>query len=807
MYKCFRCFQFFNNVDVLIRHLKHMHLLSNRDILQCEQNKCKQIFSNFSSLKRHLLTHKNINYSLQTPTEIPVTSSGIKLDEPILSEPIIVTMPDTISQFHINREQTIADLQNKSLAFCLQLYSKSTMPRKDVLNIQSIVSDLLGTVSATIRNIISNSNSNLCTGLQNDLDCILNFCNDPFMEIKSEHRIITVLKAMNLYESPKSFVILNEIADTVVRGNPTLDSKMLSIQIMPLKFQFKALFELPNVLQMTLANTEKFLADTNFANFSNGQIFHSIKLKFDSQLVIPYVLYFDDFQINNALGSHTFSICGSYYNFPTMPQYILSKLDFIFNAAFISTKDLKCCGNRTSFYHLLEELKSLEEGILIQSCDQTFKVHFVLGLVVGDNLGVNSILGFVQSFNAKRYCRACITTKDQIKIDVSENEQLLRTRIQYEDDLSNNTFQDTGVKTVCIFNELRSFHVTNNICFDIMHDVLEGICVYDICNIILGLVNDKVISLDTINSRKKFFQFGNIEIGNISQPLLMDRLQSNNLKMTASEVWCFTNFLPLMIGDLISPDVKHWKLLVLLIEIVDLLFDSSFSTFDLDKLQNVIKTHHQLYILLYGDLKPKHHFLVHYPSAIKKCGPLKFVWAMRFEAKHKDAKIYFNNITSRLNPAYTAAMKSSFCFSNFLQKYKNGFPHPFNTETFITKDLTKEEYFPIILNFENINYQSVNVSTIIHYKGIEYKQNYFLASLNEINCCIYKIKLFIYENEIIYVLCYPIEIIKFDEHFQSYETGVTQNCLKLINISYFTTLPMNLHQINNGKTYARLKKI
>ncbi|XP_054083396.1 uncharacterized protein LOC128920333 [Zeugodacus cucurbitae] len=101
-----------------------------------------------------------------------------------------------------------------------------------------------------------------------------------------------------------------------------------------------------------------------------------------------------------------------------------------------------------------------------------------------------------------------------------------------------------------------------------------------------------------------------------------------------------------IIGDLISPDVKHWKLLVLLIEIVDLLFDSSFSNFDLDKLKNLIKAHHQIYILLYGNLKPKHHFLVHYPHAIEKCGPLKFVWAMRFEAKHKDAKTYFNNITS-----------------------------------------------------------------------------------------------------------------------------------------------------------------
>jgi len=38
-------------------------------------------------------------------------------------------------------------------------------------------------------------------------------------------------------------------------------------------------------------------------------------------------------------------------------------------------------------------------------------------------------------------------------------------------------------------------------------------------------------------------------------------------------------------------------------------------------------------------LKPKFHFLVHYPYMIKEFGPVSHIWAMRYEAKHRILKI------------------------------------------------------------------------------------------------------------------------------------------------------------------------
>jgi len=48
-----------------------------------------------------------------------------------------------------------------------------------------------------------------------------------------------------------------------------------------------------------------------------------------------------------------------------------------------------------------------------------------------------------------------------------------------------------------------------------------------------------------------------------------------------------------------------------------------------------------MYTHFFNDtLKPKHHFLIHYPSIIEQSGPPRNYWCFRFEGKHKELKIY-----------------------------------------------------------------------------------------------------------------------------------------------------------------------
>ena len=57
-------------------------------------------------------------------------------------------------------------------------------------------------------------------------------------------------------------------------------------------------------------------------------------------------------------------------------------------------------------------------------------------------------------------------------------------------------------------------------------------------------------------------------------------------------------------------------------------------------------------------LTPKYHIASHYPLVMDKMGPLRNIWAMRFEAFHQSLKKYCQLNCSRVNICYSVAMKN-----------------------------------------------------------------------------------------------------------------------------------------------------
>ena len=117
--------------------------------------------------------------------------------------------------------------------------------------------------------------------------------------------------------------------------------------------------------------------------------------------------------------------------------------------------------------------------------DGEFHVHFILGLILGDNLGLNTMLDFSKSFSANYYCRFCKARKSEALELFVENRELMRTIDNYSDDVNTNNFMSTGIYGESVLNQINSFHVVTNYCVDIMHDIFEGICHYDMCHIIV----------------------------------------------------------------------------------------------------------------------------------------------------------------------------------------------------------------------------------------------------------------------------------------------------------------------------------
>jgi hypothetical protein len=105
-------------------------------------------------------------------------------------------------------------------------------------------------------------------------------------------------------------------------------------------------------------------------------------------------------------------------------------------------------------------------------------LHGTLALFSADNLGAHSVLGFLESFNARKFCRFCEASKGKKKF--LEREYMLRSQKSNDNCVSRLTEADynsssTGIKAGCILNEIPYFHVVSNHALDAVHDLLEGI--------------------------------------------------------------------------------------------------------------------------------------------------------------------------------------------------------------------------------------------------------------------------------------------------------------------------------------------
>ena len=221
-----------------------------------------------------------------------------------------------------------------------------------------------------------------------------------------------------------------------------------------------------------------------------------------------------------------------------------------------------------------------------------------------------------------------------------ENETVLRTEKSYEEDVKENNMKNTGIKEPCAFYKIRDFHITRNIAVDFMHDVLEGVCAYDLRSILYSFVFEKkYFTLEYVNGCIQSFDYGPNDNSNKPPVLKLHAFKNKlNLKCSVSEMLCLVRYFGLLFGDKVPFDDECWQLYKYLRQIIDILTSPRIIRSDAKRLEDLIKLHNELYVKLFGKLKPKFHNLIHYPSIMLKNGPVIHFWVMRFESRHREVK-------------------------------------------------------------------------------------------------------------------------------------------------------------------------
>lgn len=350
-----------------------------------------------------------------------------------------------------------------------------------------------------------------------------------------------------------------------------------------------------------------------------------------------------------------------YFLLKSLPPDLLSGLQSQLLLAVYKSDDAAAHGLDVILHPIVEEIRDLErDGIFVNTPSYQGVVKFTVLQVVGDNLGLHSVLGYIESFSGNYVCRFCKADKGKVRSLTLEDPTLLRDRNSYDSDLLTADSSQTGLKRHSVLNNLSFYHVSDNVAVDTMHDVLEGVGPYEVKLVLNSLIEQSYLTLERLNYRIRSFDYGFCDKPNKPSAISKNDLRNpeGSMRQSASQTWCLLRLLPKMIGDLIPMDSKHWELLLLLLHCMEFIFSPSLTVAATLYLSKVIEEHHSLFLELYPlHLRPKHHFMLHYPGVIRKLGPLRQFWAIRFEARHAFLKNSSNVTCNFRNICKTMAFR------------------------------------------------------------------------------------------------------------------------------------------------------
>ena len=831
IFPCFECGKSFKSGTALICHIKTIHSTVTISKYYCKVGDCIREFDRMKFFEKHVLGHDRKNgpghcqdSKRLKPDCIPVEApSNVSLHMESQSESI----QEAIDNFSVSEqtEEKISPVSyfyavsNAVVGVLAKLYKKDNVSRSLIQEIVDCMKELL---CSTLLDILQDSAMHSLQGLKcdnvSDIRCFFDIFRGMFDDLDTEHKRFKYFKQQDAYVEPSEYVVGTANVQKNVRGQIVIEPVSLTGAFIPPSKTLKKFLELPNVFEETVSYMESLDKDSDIMeNIIQGSLWQEdILPKFGDKLVFPLNMSYDDFETNKDLGSHAVvhKLGAVHIQIASLPPVFQSALENMFLTALFYTSD-KYFGLEEVFGPVLEALKELEEeGLeIVLNSGERKRVYFALCLILGDNLGINTILGLVECFRANYFCRICKVTREVTEHLVTERVDLLRTEANYEVDWRRNDTVATGIKERCMWNVLLSFFITVNIYADIMHDVIEGVGDYVMCFVIETFVKTKIFTYDELNELVQCFYYGDQEFGNKPPLITAEHVGEESLKFSATEMLCLIRYFPLMVGHKVEADNPVWKLFLMLRRIIDLLFAPTFARSDIPVLEELITQHHETYMhLSKRPLRPKFHMLLHYGRILRKVGSLKVLWAMRSEAKYKEYRQAAHATSCRKKVPVTLAVKQSLKMcTRFLSK--KGLEHKFLFSPFC--ESVDVEFLD---DYENFHHKlppgehgaTWNIVKWVNVDGTFYKPgmvvvvgtNDFFPQFGVIQI------ISISKNSEARFLIKEIVTLGFNQHLHSYHVkeDVSWDCWGFVKQqALLTYMPANKRLFFDGETYVMLR--
>lgn len=175
----------------------------------------------------------------------------------------------------------------------------------------------------------------------------------------------------------------------------------------------------------------------------------------------------------------------------------------------------------------------------------------------------------------------------------------------------------------------------------------------------------------------QFYSYGWLHRHEIPSSICLNK---RSLGQNAVQSLCLFKHLPLILYE--YRDNEHlkniWPCVISLLRVLEIIYSYEVTDELVDILTAEIRCHlASIQKVLDEHLRPKHHFMLHYPYIIRIMGPLIHLIMMRFEAKHQQIKRLlgdnrnFRNINKTLADKHQqAACTAEFSYKNDIETNK-----------------------------------------------------------------------------------------------------------------------------------------
>lgn len=711
-FKCFICFNLFKSSNEFIDHLKKGHGIKedrNSNILCIvnKPNKCDKTFKTFSGLRRHIIKCEDNKPTKNVGTEqsrtISAPSNYTLQDECVndlshaiehefnlntvsrdngnqYAETPIAHSTQKKSEFELANEEAAASLTE----FCTEIIAMN-LSQKKTNEIFGLTEKLIHNLQKFNVRLIDDDNQMSPVKV---IESTTDFFVDELRKRKSNYKRNLNNRKNEAFVHPKELSI-----GTRWERKRFTDEHGAQISIPKVVQNTYQYIEVKEIVQF-LFNTKEF-CDMYFNEntvldhkcergkykyFCCGETYQKSEFFKENPLAAQLHLSSDDFEICSPLQSKAgvHKICAIYLTIQNIPPKYLSKYNNIYLVALCNADDLK--SKTTDFNNLWQEIvrdiNYLETvGVEIEGRPN---LKCTLTHLSFDNLGANLSLGYVASFSSTHFCRHCLRSKDQCRTAIEDDLNLLRTKTIYDQQLrivqnsEKVKYDETqGVKFYCKLNDLLHFHILDNPTADIMHDLAEGVVPFLMKHLFTYAFNKKIFTENELNWMAQFYSYGWLYRHEIPSSICLNK---RSLGQNAVQSICLFKHLPMILYEYRENEHLQnvWPCVISLLRILEIVYSYEVTDEVLEILRAEVRKHlASIKDILHEHLRPKHHFMLHYPYLFRIMGPLIHLIMMRFEAKHQQIKRLLGDNRNFRNINKTLAIKhqQAACTTEF--SYKN----------------------------------------------------------------------------------------------------------------------------------------